>query len=443
MNRPPLDYLIDYLRFPSISTQSNHKPDMEACATWLVDLFREMGLEAKIHKTKGHPIVLAKSAKKAGKPTLLIYGHYDVQPPEPLAEWTTPPFEPTLRDGKLYARGAGDNKGPTLAHILGTKKILEEGELPVNIIYLIEGEEEIGSPNLEGFIRDHREELACDIIAISDTIMPANDWPTLTYGLRGVAAMELTVRGPERDLHSGIFGGAVANPATAAGRLIASLHDEKGHVQIEGFYEDIRPLEKWEHEAFANRPSTDTDFLELTGSPILWGEDGFSTFERVGARPTAEINGISGGYQGEGTKTVLPREAIVKITFRLVPDQTPEKILRLAEAHFRKHCPPGVTLEIEHGHGGMAYFSDPTTRYGVAAKRALKTAFGKEPALIREGGSIPILHQFHDILKTDILLMALAAPDVQAHSPNESFPVKNLESGIRLHQEFLKELAAC
>ncbi|MEO8206923.1 MAG: dipeptidase, partial [Chthoniobacterales bacterium] len=434
---------LEYLRFPSISTQSEHLKDMLACANWLKELFTTLGMKAELHETPGNPVVVAKNEHKRGRPTLLIYGHYDVQPPDPLEEWTSKPFEPTIRDGRIYARGATDNKGQTLAHILGAGELLKDGDLPVNLTFLLEGEEEIGSSNLEAFLQKHRENLACDIIVISDTMMAADYWPTIAYGLRGIASLEVIVRGPERDLHSGIFGGAVANPITAVSRLIASLHDEKGHVRIEGFYDKVRPLQDWEREATSKLPIKENDFLALAGSPILWGEEGYNTFERVGARPTAEVNGIGGGYQGEGTKTVLPKEAFAKFTFRLVPDQTPEEIQALAEAHFKKYCPPGVTIEVRHGHGGLPYFVDPTSKYSVAAKKALKDTFGQEPALMREGGSIPILQQFKTILGADALLVAFASPDCQIHSPNENMPIRNFETGIQVHKALLKELAKC
>jgi acetylornithine deacetylase/succinyl-diaminopimelate desuccinylase-like protein len=310
------------------------------------------------------------------------------------------------------------------------------------LIFLIEGEEEIGSKHLEPFLREHREELKCDIIAISDTGMIARQTPTFSYGLRGVAAMEVRAFGPSSDLHSGIYGGAVANPATAIARLVASLHDASGHVSIEGFYEKVVPLQPWERESWAKLPFTDDDLRAVTGAKVLFGEEGYSSMERVWARPTAEVNGIWGGFQGAGSKTVLPREAFVKLTFRLVPDQTPAEILAKASAHFRKHCPPGIELEIKEGHGGEPYFTDPHSEYGKAAQRALATAFpGKPLALIREGGSIPIVNIFRKILGVETLLLGLALPDCRAHAPDENFPVENFIAGIRLNRALLEELA--
>lgn len=433
---------MDFLRFPSVSTQSKHAPDMVACAQWLRQRLETAGLRAEVSPTRGgHPVVVAKSQPDPAKRTVLIYGHYDVQPPEPLNEWVTPAFEPSIRDGRIYARGSTDNKGQILAHILGVEEALKrDGSLPVNVIFLVEGEEEVGSTHLEEFLEEHKEDLRCEIIVISDTGMATHDYPTLSYSLRGIAALEMKITGPSQDLHSGVFGGAVMNPATAAARLVASLHDPDGHILVEGMYDDVRPLLDWERKAAAALPVTDDMLRELTGVTELFGEAGYSSSERIGARPTAEVNGIGGGYQGEGTKTVLPREAFVKLTFRLVPDQKPEEILRRAETHLRRHCPPGVTLEIRPGHGGEPYYFDPMSPNGQAAQRALEQVFGRKPALMREGGSIPILTTFKKVLNADSVLLALASPDCAAHSPNENFPIENFLKGIQLNQAVLREL---
>lgn len=442
MNDPRIQELFEFLRFPSISAQSSHKNDLQACADWLVTKLQSIGLESRKEETPGHPVVIGKTGRDSAKRTVLIYGHYDVQPPEPLAEWSSPPFEPEIRDGRIFARGSSDNKGQILSHILGVAEALQKGPLPVNVIFLIEGEEEVGSGNLPDFLEKHRQELACDVIAISDTGMAADGYPTLSYALRGIAAMEVRVQGPSHDLHSGIYGGAVANPATAAARLIASLHDENGRVAIPGFYDAVQPPADWEREAAAASPLRDNDIAEQAGVTELDGEAGFSAIERIGARPTAEINGMGGGYQGQGSKTVLPAEAFFKISFRLVPDQKPEDILRMAGEHFEKHKPKGIHLEIEHGHGGAPYFFDPNSPDGLAARRALEKVFEKKPALMREGGSIPILTTFQEKLGCDSLLLALASPDCRAHAPNENFPVENFLLGIRLNQALLKELAS-
>jgi acetylornithine deacetylase/succinyl-diaminopimelate desuccinylase-like protein len=440
---PELEDLFAFLRFPSISTDSRNAGDVRACADWLVAKLTGMGLTTTLHPTEGHPIVVAKNEHQPGRRTVLIYGHYDVQPVDPLALWTTPPFEPEIRGGKIWARGATDNKGQMLSHILGVEKTLKEkGELPVNLTFLFEGEEEIGSPNLAPFLRANTEMLKCDVIAISDTGMVAPGVPTLGYGLRGIACCEVILRGPARDLHSGLFGGAVANPATAIARLVASLHDEHGKVMIEGFYDDVKPLEAWEREMWAKVPGvSDEDYLKVTGSGSLFGEEGYSAAERAWARPTAEINGIGGGYQGEGSKTVIPAEAMAKFSFRLVPNQDPATVLELVKAHIDKHCPPGVSLLYIGGHDGKPYHTDPNGPFGLAAQRALRVAFDAEPVLIREGGSIPIVQAFREILGADTLLLGLALADAQIHSPDENFPVENFEAGIRLNQSLLEQLA--
>ena len=438
-----LDDLLVFLRFPSISTDPAHREDVSSCAGWLKEKLVGIGLKAEIHKTAGHPVVVGRNEHRAGRRTVLIYGHYDVQPVDPLALWTNPPFEPHIENGVLFARGATDNKGQIMAHIQGVGEMLaREGDLPVNLIFLIEGEEEIGSENLETFLREHRVELACDVIAISDTGMVAPGVPTLTYGLRGIAAVEVKISGPSADLHSGIYGGTVANPITALSRLLATLHDVSGRVAIDGFYDAVGPLHSWEKESWASLPLDDARLLEVTGSPALFGEAGYTPLERLWARPTAELNGIGGGYQGDGSKTVIPKEAFAKLTFRLVPDQEPEAVIELVKAHLLKHQPAGVRMEIAAGHSGEPYLMDPNSEYGLAAQRALKQAFGKDNvALIREGGSIPIVNTFRRILGVETLLLGLALPDCKAHSPNENFPLENYEAGIRLSQALLGELA--
>jgi acetylornithine deacetylase/succinyl-diaminopimelate desuccinylase-like protein len=445
LQNEPVEELKAFLRFPSISTQPEHAPDLDSCAEWLREKLSSIGLEAAVHSTPGSPVVVAATPRDPAKRTVLIYGHYDVQPPDPLEGWTTPPFEPRIEEGRIYARGASDNKGQILAHILGVAETLrEKGALPVNVIFLIEGEEEIGSPNLEEFLREHREELACDLVAISDTAMAPGNKPALTYALRGIAAMELVVRGPARDLHSGLFGGAVANPVTVLSRLIASLHDENGRVRIPGFYDAVRPLEPWERTAASDLEKAsggDDAIRELAGVTQLVGEKGFSTIERIGARPTAEVNGIGGGYQGAGTKTVLPKEAFAKLTFRLVADQDPAVILAAAEEYLRSQTPPGVLLEVITGHSGAAYQSDPNSPDGLAARKALAGAFGADPLLLRDGGSIPILATLKEILGVDSYLLGLANPDSRIHSPDENMLIENFLGGIRMNRILLEELA--
>ena len=440
-------YLEDYftfLRFPSISTDNAYKEKLAECAHWLVEKLNGIGLEAQLVSTPGHPVIWAKNKHQPGRKTVMLYGHYDVQPPDPLDLWESPPFNPVLKNGYVYARGATDNKGQILAHILGIQETLEgSGDLPVNLHLIIEGEEEIGSGNLPGFLKENREALKCDVAVVSDTGMIARGVPTLSYGLRGVTALELKVTGAKMDLHSGVFGGAVANPVTALAKLLATLHNDDGHVAIDGFYDEVKPLEEWEREAWRKLPiDGDKEILKETGAPELFGEKGFSTLERLWARPTAEINGIGGGYQGQGTKTVIASHAMAKLTFRLVPNQDGDTILKQARKHLEKHLPPGVTMEITDGHSGPWYLTDPHGPFGEAAQRALKHAFSKDVALIREGGSIPIVSQFRDILGVETLLLGLALADCRAHSPNENFPLENLEAGIKMNKAILQELGA-
>jgi acetylornithine deacetylase/succinyl-diaminopimelate desuccinylase-like protein len=440
------NYLEDYysfLRFPSISTDDQYKKKLEECADWLVKRLTSIGLETQLVPTRGHPIVWARNEHQPGRRTILIYGHYDVQPPDPLELWDSPPFEPVLKDGYVFARGATDNKGQILAHIIGIQETIEQnGDLPVNLHLVIEGEEEIGSVHLGSFLEENREALTSDVAVISDTGMIARGVPTLSYGLRGVTALEVKVTGPKMDLHSGVFGGAVANPITALAQLLATLHNREGRVAIAGFYDRVKPLENWEREAWRKLPvDGDKLILNETGAPELFGEAGYNSLERIWARPTAEINGIGGGYQGKGTKTVIASHAMAKLTFRLVPEQEGDEIQKLAQEHLRKHLPKGVTLEISTGHSGPWYLTDPHSALGEAAQRALCTAFSRDPALIREGGSIPIVSQFREILGIETLLMGLALPDCRAHSPNENFPLENFEAGIRLNKATLQELA--
>jgi len=444
MRASHLEEYYQFLRFPSISTDDEYSEKVAECAHWLVKKLTSIGLEAMLMPTPGHPVVWAKNKHQPGRKTVMIYGHYDVQPPDPLELWDSPPFDPVLKDGYVFARGSTDNKGQILAHILGIQDTIEkDGELPVNLHLIIEGEEEIGSGNLGSFLTQNLAALRCDVVVVSDTGMVAKGTPTLSYGLRGVTALEVKITSAQMDLHSGMFGGAVANPITALAQLLATLHDKEGHVAIEGFYDKVKPLEEWEREAWRKLPlDGDKEILEETGAPALFGEAGYSTLERLWARPTAEINGIGGGYQGPGTKTVIASHAMAKLTFRLVPNQDGAEILQLARKHLEKNLSPGVTMEMTDGHSGPWYLTDPHSDVGQAAQRALREAFdGKEPALIREGGSIPITSQFRSILGVETLLLGLALSDCRAHSPNENFPLENLDAGIRLNKAILRELA--
>lgn len=436
------DELFDFLRFPSVSTDPGRRDSVRACAEWLSAKFAAMGLLSSLRETPGHPVVVAATQRDPQKRTVLIYGHYDVQPEDPVELWTSPPFDPVVRSGRVFARGATDNKGQIFAHVVGVERTLaDEGALPVNVVFVVEGEEEVGSDHLAPFLEAHREELAPDVVALSDTGMIAAGHPTLTYGLRGICAFEIRVTGAEIDLHSGTFGGAVANPLSALARIVASFHDPDGRIAVDGFYDKVRPLEPWERAMWAGLPFSDEGFLKLTGAPALCGEKGFSTLERLWARPTAEVNGIGGGFQGQGTKTVLPSAAFAKFTCRLVPDQHPEEIATLVRAHVAAHTPPGVRCEVEMGHGALPFLADPRTPAGKAAQRAMEKVFGGPPALIREGGSIPVVQTFHDLFGAPILLAGLADPDCRAHAPDENFPLANFENGIRLNRALLQELA--
>src|SRR2546428_4997216 len=377
------DYLEEYysfLRFPSVSTDDESKEKLGECARWLVQNLPGICLETQLVPTRGPPIVWARNKHQPGRRTVLIYGHYDVQPPDPLELWDSPPFEPVLKNGYVFARGATDNKGQILSHILGIQETIEQDhDLPVNLHLVIEGEEEIGSANLGTFLNENRDALKSDVAVVSDTGMIERGIPTLSYGLRGVTALEVKVTGPKMDLHSGVFGGAVANPITALTRLLATLHDREGRVTIAGFYDRVKPLEDWERGAWRKLPGDGGKLIpQETGVPELFGEGGYNSLERIWARPTAEINGIGGGYQGKGTKTVIASHAMAKLTFRLVPEQEGDEILKLAKAHLRKNQPKGVTLEITDGHSGPWYLTDPHSPFGDAAQRALQKAFDKD-----------------------------------------------------------------
>jgi acetylornithine deacetylase/succinyl-diaminopimelate desuccinylase-like protein len=441
-----VDELCEYVRFPSVSAQAQHRPDLQACAEWLVAHCQKIGLEARLCPTQGNPVVIARTPRGtsdgAARPHFLVYGHYDVQPPEPFELWKTPPFEPRIQGQSLFARGATDNKGQHLAHLKAVEAYLKTGtDLPCDLTFVIEGEEEVGSKSLGTFLKEHRSELSCDAIVISDTGMPAPKCPALTYALRGIAAFEITLRGPSRDLHSGIFGGTVDNPAMALSQLLAKLRDKNGRVAIHGFYDDVRPLSAYERKQMKRFPLKDPEYQKLLGVPKLFGERGYTSVEQRSARPTLEINGLTSGYQGEGSKTIIPAWARVKITTRLVPNQKPARIAKLLRQHLQKLCPPTVHLEIEIGHGAEPYLVSPTSPQAQAALRALKSAFGTEPVLMREGGSIPIVNEFKKILGADTLLLGLALPDDNAHSPNEKFSLDCFAKGQLMGAYLWQELS--
>jgi acetylornithine deacetylase/succinyl-diaminopimelate desuccinylase-like protein len=434
----------DYLRFPSVSAQPAHKKDLHACAEWLVAHCRAIGLEARLCPTGGHPIVIAKTPRaksKTKRPHYLVYGHYDVQPPEPLELWNSPPFEPRIVGRTIFARGSTDNKGQNFAHLKAVEAYLKTNTpLPCDLTFVIEGEEEVGSESLSGFLKKNRRELDCAAVVISDTGMPSPKFPALTYALRGIIAFEITLHGPSHDLHSGVFGGAVENPAMALARLLAQIRDDQGRVTIPGFYDDVAPLSKFEREQAAHYPLPDAQLKKLLGSPQLFGERGFTATEQRSARPTFEINGLTSGYQGAGNKTIVPAWARAKITCRLVPDQKPGQIRKIVVAHLKKICPPTVRMEIEAGHGAEAYHVSPTSPQAQAALRALEKAFGCKPILMREGGSIPIVNEFKKILGADSLLLGLGLPDDNAHSPNEKFNLDCFEKGQFMSAYLWQEL---
>jgi succinyl-diaminopimelate desuccinylase len=438
--------LREYVRFPSVSAQPQHRGDLRACAEWVVKHCRAIRLEARLCPTKGNPIVVARTprAKSQGKrrPHFVVYGHYDVQPPEPLDLWKSPPFEPRVFNGALFGRGASDNKGQNLAHLKAVEAYLKTGtKLPCDITFVIEGEEEVGSSSLAAFLREHRAELDCEAIVISDTGMPTPKHPALTYGLRGIASFEITLHGPARDLHSGIFGGTVDNPAMALCQLLGKLRDKDGRVTVLGFYQGVRPLSAFERKQFARLPFNASEYREFLGVPKLFGERGFTPHEQRSARPTFEINGLTSGYQGEGSKTIVPAWARAKITIRLVPNQDPAQVMKRVRQHLEKSCPPTVRLEIEAGHGAEPYLVSPTSPQAQAALRALKSAFGYEPVLVREGGSIPIVNDFKKILHADSLLLGLGLPDDNAHSPNEKFDLGCFAKGQLMSAYLWPELS--
>ena len=436
--------LCELLRFPSVSAQPHHKKDLLACAEWLVSHCHRIGLEAKLCHTDGHPILLAKTPRvksRTRRPHYMVYGHYDVQPPEPLDLWKTPPFEPRLAGRLLFARGSTDNKGQHFAHLKAIEAYLATGTpLPCDLTFLIEGEEEVGSANLAKFLKSHQKELACDAVVVSDTGMPSPEHPALTYSLRGIIAFEITLHGPARDLHSGGFGGSVNNPAMALSQLLGQLRDQNGRVAIPGFYDDVKPLTTYERKQFARLPITNSELQKLTGVKKLFGERGFTPTEQRSARPTFEINGLTSGYQGIGTKTIVPAVASAKITCRLVPNQNPARIRKVVCDHLKKICPPSVRMEIQAGHGAEAYLVSPTSAQAQAALRALREAFGHEPVLQREGGSIPIVNDFKKVLGADTLLLGLGLPGDNAHSPNESFSLDCFENGQRMSALLWREL---
>ncbi|HEY0671348.1 MAG TPA: dipeptidase [Longimicrobiales bacterium] len=435
--------LFDFLRIPSVSARSEHNNDTKRAAEWIAEKTRALGMTVKVHSTKGHPIVVAEyRAAGPRAPTVLIYGHYDVQPVEPLDLWQTPPFEPVVRDGKIFARGSVDDKGQLYLHVKAAEAhIKTAGKLPVNIVMVFEGEEEVGSENLLPFIQAHAKELACDAVVISDTAMLSADVPSLDASLRGMTYCEIHVDGPSMDLHSGTYGGGVVNPATALARIIASFHDENWHARIDGFYDDVDPANDFRAQ-LKQLPWKDEEFRAEAGSKSLAGEKGFSTLERLLVRPTVEVNGLLSGYTGEGSKTVLPAHAMAKVSCRLVPNQDPQKIADLFRQHVERVAPEGVTVRVDYLHGGKPWRANVQGPLYEAAAAALEQAFGKKPVYAGSGGSIPIVPEFESILNAPALLMGFGLPGENAHAPNEWMGVAAFEQGVHACAQLLSELAA-
>lgn len=436
--------LFELLRIPSISAVKSHKSDVHTAAEFIKNQFTQIGLDdVQLFETPGNPIVYgAYLGAGPDKPTVLVYGHYDVQPPEPLELWETPPFEPTVRGEDVYARGASDDKGQAYTHVKAIEAWLKtEGKLPVNVKIIIEGEEEIGSPNLVPFLTEHKEMLACDMVLISDTSMFDKDVPSITYGLRGLAYMQVYVQGPNRDLHSGTYGGAVQNPLNALCEIVAKLKNEDGVVQIPGFYDDAIDLSDDERAESAKLPFNEPGFKESLGIDEVFGEKGYTTLERKSSRPTLDLNGIWGGYQGEGAKTVLPSKAGAKISMRLVPNQKPKKIAKLFADYVHSIAPKGVTIEVEEHHGGNAAMTD-LNYYGLqAGAQAFHDIYGKKPLFTREGGSIPIVADFKNVLGANSILMGFGQNSDAIHAPNEKFSLVDFHRGIKTSARFFEILA--
>jgi acetylornithine deacetylase/succinyl-diaminopimelate desuccinylase-like protein len=423
--------LSEFLSIPSVSTKPEHAPDMRRAAQWLADQLSFGHLDVSLMPTGGHPAVVAKNKHVPGRPTVLLYGHYDVQPPEPLTEWTSPPFEPTVRDGAIYARGAVDDKGQVWAHVEAILAWQAHGGLPINLTMLVEGEEEIGSEHLEAFVRKHKDALKADVALVSDTSQFARGIPAITYGLRGLVYQEVFLTGPSHDLHSGIFGGAVPNPANVLAELLASLHDQQLRVNLPGFYDDVLPLSETERQLWKELPFDESAYMQELNLPFLSGEPGFSTIERCWARPTCDVNGLTAGYQGAGAKTVIAAKASAKVSMRLVPNQDPEKIAASFERTLSDRCPKNVKISFaRHGLAGPVLVPIDGAAMKLASE-AVEVGFGKKPTFVRGGGSIPVVELFKKTLGLDTLLVGFGLPDDRLHSPNEKFGLDCLMSGSR------------
>jgi acetylornithine deacetylase/succinyl-diaminopimelate desuccinylase-like protein len=424
--------LKDYLAIPSVSALPAHAGDVRRCAEWTAEEMRRVGLEnVRLIETPGNPIVYGDWLKAPGAPTILFYGHYDVQPVDPVELWESPPFEATIRDGEIYARGAADDKGQVFMHFKAIEAHLKKtGQLPVNLKILIEGEEEVGSKNLDAFIEANKTLLASDVVVISDSAMFDRGVPSICYSLRGLAYFQIDLRGTKSDLHSGGFGGAVANPAMVLAQILAQMKDRSGHIRIPGFYDDVRALSEEERAAWKTLPFNEKKYRKDLGAPKLAGEREYSVLERVWARPTFEVNGLLSGFTGEGAKTVIPAVAMAKVSMRLVPDQDPDKIAQLFEAHLKKVAPGTVELKVTRMHGGKPWITDYDNPFVQAAGRAIEQGFGKAPVFCREGGSIPVVSTFQKELGIPAVLFGVGLPDENAHAPNERLDLANFHNGV-------------
>ena len=422
--------LFDFLRIPSVSAKSEHNADTRRAAEWVKASLDRIGVPAKIYPTAGHPVVVGEWRNAPGAPTVLIYGHYDVQPAEPLDLWTSPPFEPTVRDGKIFARGSVDDKGQLFLHVKALEAHLAtRGRLPVNVVVIAEGEEEIGSEHLASFVKEQKKLLKADAVVISDSAMFAPGLPSILSSLRGLAYFEINVQGPQSDLHSGSYGGAIVNPAMALARILATLHDDEGHIAIPGFYKKVREWDPKIRKQMRSLPFDDKRLMKETGVSALGGEKGYTTLEKLWIRPTCEVNGLLSGYTGEGAKTVLPAKAMAKVSCRLVPDQDPAEIEKLMKAHVAKVAPKGVKVSVRHLHGGRPWRAELNGGIYDAARSALRAAFGKEPVITGEGGSIPVVDDFERILGAPVLLVGFGLPGENAHAPDEWMSEENFRVG--------------
>jgi acetylornithine deacetylase/succinyl-diaminopimelate desuccinylase-like protein len=439
-----LDELNEFLRIPSISTLSEHKGDIRRAAQWVADDLTRSGMEnVRLIESQGNPLVYADWLHAPGQPTLLIYGHYDVQPPDPLNEWKTPPFEPSLRDGNLFARGSADDKGQLFVHLKAVEMLLRErGSLPINVRFLIEGEEEMGGEAIEAYVKAHPDELKCDAVMISDGHMFADGLPTIEVGLRGIVYTEVTVQAAAHDLHSGQYGGAAPNAINTLCHIVAKLKDEQGRILVPGMYDDVRAVSDEEKKQWASLPFDEEDYRKIeVGSPALTGEPGFTVLERLGARPTLDANGIIGGFTGEGAKTVIPAVARCKISMRLVPDQDPRKIADAFKRYVEEICPPYATVKVEGIHTAEPVLLPTDSPYMTAATEALADVFGKETVFTRSGGSIPIVSLFGKVLGVPSVLMGFGLPDDNLHAPNEKMKLDNVYKGIEASVAYLDKLS--